>query len=85
MKNWKTTIGGAVSVLGTSLIGFGILPQLSGASSKLLTYTAFVGFVLSALGKATTALFAADAAKVELIAAQTDINTAAIETKVSKV
>ena len=85
MTNYKTTIGGAVSVLGTSLIGLGILPQLSGASSKLLTYTAFIGFVLSALGKSATALFAADAAKVELIAAQTNINTAAIETKVSKI
>jgi hypothetical protein len=84
IKNWRTNIGGAISVLGTSLIGFGILPQLSGAPSKLLTYTAFIGFVLSAIGKAATALFAADAAQVNLIASQVADNTAAIATKVSK-
>ena len=65
MKNWRTTIGGAVSVLGTSLIAGGILPQLNGAPSKLLTYTAFTGFVLSCVGKFLTALFAADAAQVK--------------------
>jgi hypothetical protein len=84
MKNWRTNLGGAISVLGTSLIGLGILPQLSGASNKLLTYTAFVGFVLSAFGKAATALFSADATQVNQIASQVANNTAAIETKVSK-
>ena len=78
MKNWKTNLGGAISVLGTSLIGFGVLPQLSGAPSKLLTYTAFAGFCLSALGKALTALFAADASQVASIAAQVQSNTASI-------
>jgi len=64
MKNWRTNLGGAISVLGTSLIGFGVLPQLSGVPSKALTYTAFAGFVLSAIGKSVTALFAADSKSV---------------------
>ncbi len=72
IKNWRTNIGGAVNVLGTSLVAFGVLPQLSGAPSKLLTYTAFAGFVLSAVGKALTALFAADAAQVNQLAAKID-------------
>ena len=84
MKNWRTNIGGAISVLGTSLIGFGILPQLAGGPSRLLYWTAFVGFCLSALGKALTALFAADATQVNQIAAKVEFNTAAIETKASK-
>ena len=78
MKNYRTNIGGAISVLGTSLIGFGVLPQLSGAPSKLLTWTAFAGFILSAIGKAVTALFAADAAHVDTLSAQVAENTAAI-------
>jgi hypothetical protein len=64
-NNWRTNLGGAVSVLGTSLIGIGIVPQVAGVPSKFLTYTAVVGFVLSALGKSLTALFAADAASVK--------------------
>jgi leucyl aminopeptidase len=70
--------------LGTSLIGFGILPQLNGVPNKVLTYMAFTGFCLSALGKALTALFAADASEVKQLAEQLVVNTSAIETKVSK-
>ena len=72
MTNWRTNIGGAVSVLGTSLIGIGLVPQVSGTPSKFLTYTAVVGFILSALGKSLTALFAADASTVKNIAAAVD-------------
>jgi branched-subunit amino acid permease len=62
--NWRTNLGGAISVLGTSLIGFGILPQLAGGPSNVLYWVAFAGFCLSAVGKALTAFFAADAAAV---------------------
>jgi hypothetical protein len=72
MTNWKTNLGGAVSVLGTSLIGIGLVPQVGGTPSKFLTYTAVVGFILSALGKSLTALFAADASTVKSIAAAVD-------------
>ena len=65
MKNWRTNLGGAVSVLGTSLIGVGVVPQLAGVPSEFLTYTAIAGFLLSALGKGLTALFAADASTVK--------------------
>jgi hypothetical protein len=78
MKNWRTNLGGAISVLGTSLIGFGILPQLNGVPSKVLTYMAFTGFCLSALGKALTALFAADAAQVNKLTEQVQNNTSFI-------
>jgi hypothetical protein len=89
MKNWRTTIGGAVSVLGTSLIGVGLLSQLtqiSPASKTILTdgqivamwWVALVGFILSCVGKFLTALFAADAAQVQTIADQVDSNTASV-------
>ena len=77
--NWRTNIGGAISVLGTSLIGFGILPQLAGGPSAVLYWVAFTGFCLSALGKALTAFFAADAAQVRSIATQVETNTVNIE------
>lgn len=70
--NWKTNLGGAVSVLGTSLIGIGLVPQVAGAPSKFLTWLAVAGFVLSAFGKAITALFAADASSVKNVAAEVD-------------
>jgi hypothetical protein len=81
MTNWRTNIGGAISVLGTSLIGFGILPQLAGGPSRLLYWTAFVGFCLSATGKALTALFAADARQVNVLADQVRANTETIQNK----
>ena len=65
MKNWKTNLGGAVSVTGTSLIAVGVLPQLGGLHSNILWWLALIGFILSCLGKGRTALFAADAATVK--------------------
>jgi hypothetical protein len=71
MTNWRTNLGGAISVLGTGLIGISVVPQLAGVASKLLLYCTVAGFVLSAVGKAVTALFAADAKSVAV--AQTQI------------
>ena len=66
MSHWKTNLGGAVSVLGTSLIGVGVLGNISsGAHSSVLWYVALAGFILSAVGKFFTALFAADASTVK--------------------
>lgn len=77
MKNWRTNLGGALGVLGTALVGVGVVPQLGGSSSKLLTYTAIAGFFISAFGKFFHALFAADAKTVadlaETMSGNTDI------------
>ena len=71
-KHWQTNLGGAIGIVGTSLIGIGIVPQLSGVPSKFLTYTAIAGFILSALGRGLTALFAADASTVNNVASAVD-------------
>lgn len=79
----RTNIGGAVGTIGTSLIGVGVLAQLtqlapSGSSMlsphqlALMWYVALVGFILSAIGKGLTALFAADATVVNNVAAAVD-------------
>jgi hypothetical protein len=73
-KNMRTNIGGAVSVTGTTLIGVGVLGNLGGsnAHSSLLWWIALVGFVLSAIGKGLTALFAADASQLKSVAADVE-------------
>ena len=71
MKNWKTNLGGAISVLGTSLIGMGIIPQLGEAApNAVLKWVVVTGFILSAIGKAITALFSADASEVRKLSDQ---------------
>ena len=109
MTNWKTNLGGAVSVTGTTLIGVGLLTQLTQLSPNTATilsahqlaamwYVALTGFVLSALGKGLTSLFAADASALKqvveqtnAIAEQTNVNTiqiastkATVETELKK-
>jgi hypothetical protein len=72
-KHWQTNLGGAVSVTGTTLIGVGVLGNLSpGAHSAVLWYIALVGFICSAIGKGLTSLFAADASTVNNLAASVD-------------
>jgi hypothetical protein len=91
MSNWRTNLGGAISITGTSLIGIGVLTQLtqlspdaasmlSPAVYKLMWYAAFVGFVLSAVGKGVTALFAADAKSVKNLQEQINMVPKAIDT-----
>lgn len=65
MTNWRTNLGGALGALGSTLVGVGVVPQLAGTPSKLLTWTAVIGFACSAAGKFFTALFAADAKSVD--------------------
>ena len=60
-RSWKSTLGGALSALGTSLVGVGVVPQLSGMPSQTLTRVALAGFVFQALGQFFGHLFAADA------------------------
>lgn len=59
--NWRTNFGGALTVLGTTLMGVGTVSQLNGSSSKLLQYMTIAGFILMALGQFFHSLFAADA------------------------
>ena len=71
-KNWQTNLGGAISVTGTALIGIGVITTQTGAPSKVIVIITVVGFVLSAVGKGLTALFAADAKTVANVAAAVD-------------
>jgi hypothetical protein len=63
--SWKTTLGGALTATGHTLMGVGVVPQLAGAQSKALLYIALAGFVLGAAGTFFTGLFAADHSRVE--------------------
>jgi hypothetical protein len=76
--NYRTTIGGAFSALGTTLIGVGVVPQLGSAPSKLLTYVAVAGFICTAIGQFLGHLFSADAATVAELKTQVTSNTANI-------
>lgn len=60
MKSWKSTLGGALSATGVSLVGVGVVPQLAGAPNKFLLWLAVTGFILQALGTFFGHLFAAD-------------------------
>lgn len=63
MKSWRTNLGGAVGTLGTALVGVGVLGHMGNeAYSRILLWIALIGFVVEAIGKSLTALFAADAA-----------------------
>jgi hypothetical protein len=65
MKSWKSTLGGALSALGTALMGVGIIPQLSSEPNRTLTSIALAGFICSALGQFFGHLFAADTTQVQ--------------------
>ena len=60
MTSWKTTIGGALSALGTTLMGVGLVPQVANGPSPLLMWVSISGFIVSALGTFFSHLFAAD-------------------------
>ena len=62
MNNWKTTLGGALSALGTSLAGCATVGALTLPEYKILALWCIVGgALLSALGKFFGLLFAVDA------------------------
>ena len=62
MTNWKTTLGGALSALGTSLMGIGVLTAVNSTQfpTRLVNGVILTGFMLSALGKFFGMLFASD-------------------------
>lgn len=84
MKNWRTTIGGAVSSLGTGLIGMSIVPQLAGMKSNWLLGITVAGYIINLVGKFLTALFAADASTVQTLTDQLNANTVSIANKQDK-
>jgi TRAP-type C4-dicarboxylate transport system permease small subunit len=63
--SWKTTLGGALTATGHTLMGVGVIPQLAGAQSKALLYIALAGFILVAAGTFVTGLFAADHSQIQ--------------------
>jgi len=86
----KTNLGGAISVTGTSLIGIGVLTQLSQLSPTTnvlsphqlaaLWYVALAGFIISGIGKGLTAYFSADASEVKDVAKKTETVAKAVAT-----
>jgi hypothetical protein len=77
VSDYRTTIGGALSALGKTLMGVGIVPQLSGTPNTYLTVCAAIGFVLDAIGGFFAHLFAADAKEVRQLTAQVNQNAVA--------
>jgi len=70
MKSIKTTIGGALGTLGTSLSGVASISAMSqfngsGNITKFTMACVATGTLLSCLGKFFTALFAADNSEVQ--------------------
>jgi len=84
LSNYKSTIGGAFSALGTTLVGVGVVPQLNGAPNVFLTRVAIAGFFCTAVGQFLGHLFAADAKVVSDLTEQVNDNTAAIQTAANK-
>ena len=79
-SNYKSTIGGAFSAVGSMLMGIGIVPQLNGAPSHTLSVIAMVGFICNAIGAFLAHLFAADAKSLADLAQKVDQNQSAILT-----
>lgn len=79
--SWQTTIGGAFSALGVTLMGVGIVPQLGNGAvaNPTLTKIALAGFICSAIGTFFSHLFAASVqavnAQVANLQAQVDTKT----------
>ena len=80
IKNYKSTIAGAFSALGSTLMGVGIIPQLNGAPSALLTWIALAGFIINAIGSFLGHLFAADAKTLGELSTVVSEHDAAIRT-----
>lgn len=66
MNCWRTSLGGAIGVTGTALVGIGISSHLLiGIDAKIVGYTCLAGFVLSAIGKGIDSLCGADNKEVK--------------------
>ena len=66
IRSWKTTLGGSLNALGTTLVGVGVVPSLTSmASAEDLKWVVITGFVLQGLGQFFGSLFAADTSQVK--------------------
>lgn len=65
MTSLKTTVGGALQALGTSLMGIGLIPQIADGPSEWLMYVSLAGFVLNAIGGFFAHLFAVEKQEVK--------------------
>ena len=72
MKNWRTNLGGAISITGSVLLGIGLLPGVSEIPQSWCKWFIAGGIICSAFGKGITALFAADSATVEKLSKQNE-------------
>ena len=74
MRSYKSTIGGACSVLGKTLMGAGVLPMVAGGPpSQLLAYIALTGFIIDAFGTFFAHLFSADKSDVRRMMARNEL------------
>ena len=69
MKNWRTTISGALGSLGTTIAGASVFFAMYKSDDfdmppAVMKYCVLAGFAISALGKFFGMLFAADAANL---------------------
>ena len=64
-RNWRTSLGGAIGVFGTSLMGVALCYHFK--DDPVLYWTIFLGVICSAVGRAWTAISAADAKVVEAL------------------
>ena len=58
--SWKTSVGGSLAALGTTLTGIGSIQALNGNHTKVIWWTIYAGVVLSALGQFFNGIFARD-------------------------
>ncbi len=66
IRSWKTTLGGSLNALGTTLVGVGVVPSLTSmASAEDLKWVVITGFILQGLGQFFGSLFAADTSQVK--------------------
>lgn len=79
MNNWKSNLGNALGASGSMMVGIGVVPQVTGASSHILTNVALVGFFMNVVGTFFTHLFAQDA-KAAIVAAKQEVADAKGET-----
>lgn len=76
MKNWRTSLGGSIGSVGTSLQGFALTVGFTNMEqAERYFWMIPTGFILKVVGEQITALFSADAKVVkDNLQEQRDIN-----------
>ncbi len=81
MKNWKSTLGGALAALGTFLFG---APVVMNATSPdfpkpIMVWCMLAGFLMQGVGIFFGHMFSADAKDLKEVAAQVQVNKEQIQ------